>query len=248
MGVATCSPCAKYLLLILNLFFWLIGLGLIALGLYFLLRPEIQNIIHLFNFTTLPLSSIEISACVLILFGVIIFLIGLFGFCGAQRESRTCLILYIILVTCVLLAQLTLFIFIAMHHEQGQSLVKQRLVSQIKKYNHMYAGQYEKAIDYVQSKYQCCGIDSAYDYSESHIPSSCCSTSMTSPCTVHQVGLLRTPGCYSLLTKTTLFWIKYIILIEFGLSALSLIGILLAICVCQNTMLYDGYTQTSYYI
>ncbi|CAF5084098.1 unnamed protein product, partial [Rotaria magnacalcarata] len=124
-----------------------------------------------------------------------------------------------------------------MHHEQGQSLVKQRLVSQIKKYNHMYAGQYEKSIDYVQSKYQCCGIDSAYDYSESHIPLSCCSTSMASPCSVHQVGLSGTPGCFSLLAKTTLFWTKYIILIELGLSALSLIGILLAICVCQNTML-----------
>ena len=50
------------------------------------------------------------------------------------------------------MAELALFIYIAMYYEQGQSLVKQRLVSQMKKYNHMYSGQYEKALDYIQSK------------------------------------------------------------------------------------------------
>ena len=49
--------------------------------------------IDLFNFTSLPLASIEISASLLIVIGVLIFLIGLFGYCGARRESRTCLIL-----------------------------------------------------------------------------------------------------------------------------------------------------------
>ena len=33
------------------------------------------------------------SALFIILVGIIIFLIGLLGLCGAQRESRTCLIL-----------------------------------------------------------------------------------------------------------------------------------------------------------
>ncbi|CAF0958133.1 unnamed protein product [Rotaria sordida] len=248
MGIATCYPCAKYLLLVLNLFFWLTGLALIALGIYFLLRPEIQNIIHLFNFTILPLSSIEILGCLLILFGVIIFLIGLFGYCGAQQESRTCLILYIVLVTCVLLAELALFLFIAMYHEQGQVLVKQHLISQVKKYNHIYPGQYEKAIDYIQSKYHCCGINSAHDYTDSHIPLSCCSMTSSSICTVHQVSLAGTPGCYSLLTQTTFFWTKFIILIELSLCILSLIGVFLAICVCQHTMLYDGYAQARYYV
>ena len=49
------------------------------------------------------------------------------------------------MVTCVLLAELVLFIFIAMYHEQGQVLVKQHLVSQMKKYNHVYPSQYERA-------------------------------------------------------------------------------------------------------
>ncbi len=56
------------------------------------------------------------------------------------------------MVTCVLLAELSLFIFIAVYHDQGQSLVKQRLVSQMKTYNHIYPSQYEKSIDYIQSQ------------------------------------------------------------------------------------------------
>ena len=66
---------------------------MITLGVLAFLRPEVQHVIHLFNFTSLPLSSIEISACILIIIGIIIFLIGLFGLCGAKRESRNCLVL-----------------------------------------------------------------------------------------------------------------------------------------------------------
>ncbi len=68
-------------------------MALIVLGIISLLRPEVQHVIHLFNFTALPLSSIHISAFIIILVGIIIFLIGLFGLCGAKRESRTCLTL-----------------------------------------------------------------------------------------------------------------------------------------------------------
>lgn len=39
-----------------------------------------------------------------------------------------------------------------MHYEQGQSLVKQRLAAEMKKYNHVYPGQYERAVDFIQSK------------------------------------------------------------------------------------------------
>lgn len=56
------------------------------------------------------------------------------------------------MVTSVLLAELSLFIFIAIYHDQGQIFVKQRLISQMKTYNHLYPSQYEKAIDYIQSK------------------------------------------------------------------------------------------------
>ncbi|CAF4841493.1 unnamed protein product, partial [Rotaria sp. Silwood1] len=226
------------------------GAALIVLGSLFLLRPEVQHIIHLFNFTALPLSSIEISAIFIIFVGIIIFLIGIFGLCGAKYESRTCLILYIVLVTCVLLTELALFTYIAMYHDQWEGLIKQRLVSQTKKYNHLNPSQYERAINYVQSQYRCCGIDSAYDYSDAVVPMSCCSMTVklpsTSACTVDQVSLRGTLGCFRVLTKVTIYWMKYFIIAELGLCLLSLIGVFLAICVCQNAMLYDGYTQAPY--
>lgn len=244
--VATCYPCAKYLLLALTLFFWLSGLTLIASGIYFLLRPELQSIIHLFNFDSLPLSSIEVLACSLIIFGVIIFLIGLFGYCGAKRESRTCLILYIILVTTVLLAELGLYILIALYYDQGQILIKEHLRSQMKTYNYLYPSPYERAVDYIQNKFHCCGIDSAYDYSESQVPLSCCSLTSTSFCNVHQVGLIGTPGCFNLLRRLIFFWGKFFLIFELSLCAIALIGVFLAICVCQNSLIYDNYERAPY--
>ena len=57
-----------------------------------------------------------------------------------------------VLVVSVLLTEIVLFVLIALHYEQGQVLFKQRLVSQIKTYNHQHPGYYEKAIDYVQNQ------------------------------------------------------------------------------------------------
>jgi hypothetical protein len=56
------------------------------------------------------------------------------------------------LVTFVLLTELALFTYIAMYHEQWQIHIKERLVSQMKNYNHEHPSQYERAVDYVQSK------------------------------------------------------------------------------------------------
>ncbi len=50
------------------------------------------------------------------------------------------------------MAELALFTYIAMYHEQWQVLIKQRLAAQTKKYNYEYPSQYERAVDYVQSK------------------------------------------------------------------------------------------------
>ncbi|CAF0720902.1 unnamed protein product [Adineta steineri] len=248
MGIGNCHPCAKYLLLVLNLIFWLSGAALIVLGVLFFTRPEVQPIVRLFNLTSIPLSSIEITAFFIILFGIIIFFVGLFGLCGAIRESRTCLILYIVLVTTILLAELALFTYIAISYEQWHTVIKQRLVSQTKKYNYEHPSQYERAVDYVQSKYHCCGIDSAYDYSDSRVPVSCCSITNSTSCTINQVSSSGVPGCFRLLTQGTIYWGKFFIIFELSLCLLSLIGIFLAICVCQHAMLYDGYIQAPYRI
>jgi hypothetical protein len=57
-----------------------------------------------------------------------------------------------VVVTCVLLSELALFTYLAMHHEQWQLHIKDRLVSQTQKYNYEHPDRYEHAIDYVQSK------------------------------------------------------------------------------------------------
>jgi hypothetical protein len=50
------------------------------------------------------------------------------------------------------LAELAFVATLAMFHEEWQQHVKNRLKSQMKKYNHAQPSRYERAIDYVQSK------------------------------------------------------------------------------------------------
>ena len=56
------------------------------------------------------------------------------------------------MVTCVLLTELALFTYLAMSHEQWGVMIKDRLVSQMKKYNGAEPSQYERAVDYIQNK------------------------------------------------------------------------------------------------
>lgn len=56
------------------------------------------------------------------------------------------------MVTCVLLTELALFTYLAMSHEHWQVMIKDRLVSQMKKYDGVQASQYERAVDYIQNK------------------------------------------------------------------------------------------------
>jgi len=101
------TTCTKYLLFIFNLLFWLIGLALIAIGLWAKLDQDfIAKVMDVAGDSDLAeeLSNyITIMAIFIIVLGAIIACIGFFGCCGAMRQSRCCLgIFFFLLLICFL--------------------------------------------------------------------------------------------------------------------------------------------------
>ncbi|CAF0899613.1 unnamed protein product [Didymodactylos carnosus] len=224
---------------------YLTGIGLTSLGCYLITRSDIQQIVRLLNITTIPISPIEVAALLIILVGIIIFLIGLFGCCGAFRESRVCLAFYIISVILVFIVQITVFIIMAMFYNELEYGIRSRLKSNMKNYNYVTSSPYEYAIDSIQKQHKCCGIDSAYDYGELRLPSSCCSVSASSSqCTINDINTYGISGCYKAIVNSVTLWTKIIIGITFGLCILALFGILFAVCLFRNV--YDGYIKAPY--
>jgi len=89
------GKCVKLTLLVLNLIFLLMAILLISLGGYALHKLELLS--HVVN-SVLP--------SFLIVLGVMMFLLSFFGCCGAWRESKTMLLIYLLALFFLLLAQM----------------------------------------------------------------------------------------------------------------------------------------------
>jgi len=87
--------CVKKTLIVINIFFLLMSIALIALGAYAF--TKLQQISHIAN-TTLPILIITL--------GSVMFILSFFGCCGAWRERRTCILIYFFLLLGVMIAQL----------------------------------------------------------------------------------------------------------------------------------------------
>ncbi|XP_004347563.1 hypothetical protein CAOG_04812 [Capsaspora owczarzaki ATCC 30864] len=90
------ARCAKYLLVIFNLLFLVLGGTILGLGIYTTQRGSIEQ-----------LKSFNLSWG-LIIVGAFIFLLAFFGCCGANRESRGMLKAYFAFMIIFIAAQITI--------------------------------------------------------------------------------------------------------------------------------------------
>lgn len=174
-GLSCGSSVIKYLLFIFNFVFALCGLLLVVLGALSLNAMA-------------PLSQIgnhiDSSAIVLIVAGAVIFIIAFYGCCGAVQESSCMLITFAVLLLVIIIVEVIACVLAFMYSSQAQSEVTdgiRTLFEKARQGDDRYASE---AVDYFQSKLQCCGADgpSAWGTGPLTLRPSCCGGS--SVCTV----------------------------------------------------------------
>lgn len=114
----------------------------------------------------------------LIAIGVIIFIIAIFGCCGAIRENYCMILTFAILMVLVFILEMAAGISGYVLRNDTQALVEQELQRTMQK----YVAQEADIIyiwDHVQRGFECCGVNSFEDWekvtTDSEIPISCCS-------------------------------------------------------------------------
>lgn len=111
--------CIKYLLFAFNLIFFLVGIGLIAVGGY--VQAQMKDLPGL----SLGGASVSGPAIFLIVVGVIVFIIAFFGCCGAVKENYCMILTFSILLVVIFIFEISAGIAAYVLRDRVSTLVQE---------------------------------------------------------------------------------------------------------------------------
>ncbi|XP_028824688.1 tetraspanin 36 [Denticeps clupeoides] len=225
---------SKTVLLILSLTFWAAGAALCYVGAYVI--QSYSNFDHFLEDTyTLVPAVIILAVAAVMLF------IGLVGCCATLRESTVGLSFFFIIIMIIFAAEVAAFVFGFIYMNRIKGGLQVSMGSVFDKYDGQNTE--TRAVDYLQSQLQCCGINNYTDWNNSSwsrthnntVPTSCCKNVTGCVGQTEQPDLLNTEGCEHKLEKLLQDVLSYAMLVILGFAIVKFFG-MLSVCVitCRN--------------
>jgi len=176
MGEVCCFDCMRFLVLFLNVLFWMMGMIIITLGIVTIVDPTSYIHDFLLNHVLLPKESegpliqwlskdfeveLTLLAYVLIAVGGITLLLSFLGCAGAYRHSQCLLGTYVFLLVMIILLEVAGAV---LFYLQGRERLSQVVHSyMIKEYD-----DHKNQVDMLQRNYRCCGANGPTDWAVSN--------------------------------------------------------------------------------
>ncbi|TGZ46580.1 hypothetical protein CRM22_011091 [Opisthorchis felineus] len=165
MGTS-CASCIRFLMIIFNIVFTVIGLVLLGAGLYF----------HFSSFGFRGMENHNFLAYTFILIitvGALSVVLGTLGCCGSYHYSRCLLGFYFALLLIIFAAEIAVGVAGFVYRDQAQQLVHSTLKAGVEDIK-LHRGEI-RWMDTIQLMFQCCGYDNQLDYGVLHyVPNTCC--------------------------------------------------------------------------
>uniref|UniRef100_A0A0K8TKK9 Tetraspanin n=1 Tax=Tabanus bromius TaxID=304241 RepID=A0A0K8TKK9_TABBR len=161
MGLNNCCVVVKYLMVLVNLLFWLIGLVIVGLSIWILTDPT-----FLFSMT-LHINHFYVALYICLAVGALMLIVAFFGCCGAFRESQCLLISFFCCLLVVLVAEIAGGAWIFHNREKLDDMVRSSVKYTVQE---EYGPEFTKTtsvFDTFQRQLKCCGADSPQDWSTS---------------------------------------------------------------------------------
>ncbi|XP_074036221.1 leukocyte surface antigen CD53 [Leptinotarsa decemlineata] len=215
----------KYILFIFNLIFAVSGIGLIIAG--SLILSDVGEFGHFLE------NRILAPPVVLIVAGCIVFLVASLGCYGAIRESYYMLMAFALCLLIIFIIEFAVGIAAATYKSEFQTALKDAMTNSMNNYETSKAD--KVAWDHIQTKLECCGVDSPLDWTKR--PVSCChptreNAPVPSPehCKDAKPGddYLYSYGCFDELQMKARNSAKVLIGVGIGVAFIEIIGIILA--------------------
>lgn len=233
--VSTGMKCIKYALFAFNLIIVLAGLVLLVTGA--VVQAKFSDYLSFFGG-----GKANAAAIFLMIVGVIVFIIGFFGCCGAVKENHCMIVTFIVLLCIVLVLEIAAAATAFVYQKKLTTIVETGMESATKNYGNPANKGVTKSWDVLQQQFKCCGANNYSDWSDNvelkktdSVPDSCC-FNVSNGC---GKGKLQSPtniyehGC----VKGFVAWVTSNIGIVGGIAAaltvVEIIGIIISGCLAS---------------
>jgi len=159
-----CANCAKILLIVFNIVFFIVGVALLAVGIWVVTTPYNLDILSI-----LDNPIIASGAYFIIALGAFIFVVSFLGCCGAWMENRLMLIIYFIIVLLIFIAQLVGCAIIIAYKDKVDAFVTNQLEGTMNKYeSETSEDKYSVGWNALQVVLECCGTNNYTDWQNTY--------------------------------------------------------------------------------
>ncbi|XP_059153744.1 tetraspanin-7-like [Physella acuta] len=242
LSTAPVVTCMKTLMMVFNFIFWVTGIVILAIGIW--------TKVDLYKY--LELSSIYQPEAPYVLIGVgaVIVLIGSLGCCCTIKGHSLLLYMFCGFLFVVFVVELSAGIALLVYRGKLEKGFKDGLSEAIKRYDVKGEGEITRALDELQAKLVCCGIQNYTDWFNSpysikeqqpfSVPESCCKVKATE---CHHIGLkgpnattndIHTQGCHKLVVDFINGNMGPIGGVALGISFFQVLGAILAFCLAKS--------------
>ncbi|XP_077309600.1 CD82 antigen isoform X2 [Lithobates pipiens] len=249
-----CMKVTKYFLFLFNLLFFILGAVILGFGIWILVDKT--SFISVLQSSS---NSINVGSYILIAIGGVTMIMGFLGCVGAVNEVRCLLALYFIFLLLILIAQVTVGVFIYFQRDQLKNEMSTIINDLIENYNQggNENGNENAEItwDYIQYSLKCCGWKSYQNWTANPqvrnqtdlFPCSCVMNSNSTHgfCNSDTSSIYQN-GCESQVES----WLKdnlgIILGVCVGVAVIELMGLILSMCLCRKIQNED-YTKVPKY-
>lgn len=240
--------CLKYLLFVVNFIVWVCGIVVFGVGIYSRVKAGDWS-------DLMKEGAVVDAANLLIASGAIVMVIGFVGCCGAVKQNRPLLVIYIILLLLIFILEIAGGIYAAVKKDDVIKSLQDGFQETIKN-SYGEAGKANEgltdSVNWFQENVKCCGSDGPKSWNETKwgekqrknavngtfnlVPRTCCAGSncKTVGTAYGQETGVYMKGCIAESEQFLNDHMKELVGVGVGIAFVQLIGIVFAILLCRS--------------
>lgn len=221
--------CIKYLMFFFNFIFWLSGLALIIIG--SVIRANYGDYFSYAdsNFASAPVFIIVV--------GVIVFVIGFLGCCGAYKENYCMVTTFSVLLAIVFILEIVAGALGFAYKSKVEEQAVKALDNAVSKYFNEEQPGAKDLLDWAQKKFECCGRNSSEEYKAptGNTNNTLCVSGGVASCHAGDscTGKLYEDGCKDSFVEFIKHNLAVVGAVAIGIAFIQLLGIVFACCLMK---------------